>query len=153
MGACVSERTELEYTSSTHTERSPLTSPDQKTPGSIETIPIEKRQLEFSKSLRAHKKYQDEYEYLARITIFSVETLRLLHNRFKAIDQIFARDGTISFDEFAMVIDMPEKCILLKRFWRYIDKNDLGVNFRIFAKTMSILSNKNRNRFIFIVFT
>eukprot|EP00484_Ammonia_sp_Unknown_P028335 CAMPEP_0197027874 /NCGR_PEP_ID=MMETSP1384-20130603/7735_1 /TAXON_ID=29189 /ORGANISM="Ammonia sp." /LENGTH=284 /DNA_ID=CAMNT_0042456791 /DNA_START=161 /DNA_END=1015 /DNA_ORIENTATION=- len=97
---------------------------------------------EFSKSLIEHQRAQDEYAYLAQITHFDEETLRLLHVRFNAIDSSIERDARVSLEEFAKIIQMPPKSILVSRFFKYMDTHNVGLTFRIFATTMSILSEQ-----------
>lgn len=96
----------------------------------------------FEKSLMQHQNEQDEYTYLSNITHFDEATLRLLHVRFNAIDGCIERDSRISFEEFAKIIEISPDSILLRRFFKFIEKeqNLGGLTFRTFASTMSVLS-------------
>lgn len=50
-------------------------------------------------------------------------------------------DGYISLQEFARILAVPEQSLLLQRFFKFMDKSDMGtLNFRNFAHTMSMLS-------------
>eukprot|EP01084_Bolivina_argentea_P104968 187911_1 len=98
--------------------------------------------VEFAKLLVQHQTAQDQYEYLSNVTHFDENTLRLLHVRFNAIDSSIERDSRISLDEFAKIIQMSPKSILVSRFFKYMDVHNLGLTFRIFATTMSILSRE-----------
>ena len=97
-------------------------------------------QATFQESLLQHQSAEDEYKYLSEITHFDQETLRLLYKRFCDIDGSIERDSRISLAEFAKIISMPADSILVFRFFKYMDVHSLGLTFRIFACTMSILS-------------
>jgi len=94
----------------------------------------------FQESLLQHQSAEDEYKYLSEITHFDENTLRLLHKRFCDIDGSIEKDSRISLAEFAKIIEMSPDSIVVSRFFKYMDVHSLGLTFRIFACTMSILS-------------
>eukprot|EP00486_Rosalina_sp_Unknown_P011796 CAMPEP_0201582968 /NCGR_PEP_ID=MMETSP0190_2-20130828/92756_1 /ASSEMBLY_ACC=CAM_ASM_000263 /TAXON_ID=37353 /ORGANISM="Rosalina sp." /LENGTH=495 /DNA_ID=CAMNT_0048023961 /DNA_START=18 /DNA_END=1505 /DNA_ORIENTATION=+ len=97
--------------------------------------------VQFQKDLLRHQKEEEEYEYLTKLTTFDSHTLRLLKGRFDTIDQTIQKDGQISIDEFAQVLEMDSKSILLRRFFKFMDKSSMGsLNFRNFVTALSLLS-------------
>ncbi len=101
--------------------------------------PKEKKS-QFFNALHKFQSDEDEYEYLSRITHFDIETLRLLHVRFLSIDKSIDKDARISLQELAKCINQSPSNILLTRFFKFMDNRQVGLTFRIFATTMSILS-------------
>ncbi len=98
---------------------------------------------EFIQNLEKHQKRQNEYGYLAKVTHFDETTLQLLHLRFTRIDSSIEENGSISIGEFANVLGISSKSLLLKRFFNFMDRSDMGeLNFRNFAMAMSMLSDK-----------
>jgi len=108
----------------------------------------------FSSSLN---EYQNEetntYQYLSNITHFDQNTLRLLHLRFNYIlfnelkmneDQLAVpSNNKLSINAISRILGLPSHCILVKRFFGYMDQHSLNeISFRVFARTMSVLSDK-----------
>eukprot|EP01084_Bolivina_argentea_P242787 407190_1 len=97
--------------------------------------------VQFQKDLLKHQKEEEEYDYLTKLTTFNNHTLRLLKRRFDTIDQTIQQDGQISIEEFAQVLEMDCKSMLLRRFFKFMDKSSMGaLNFRNFATALSLLS-------------
>eukprot|EP01084_Bolivina_argentea_P291908 501755_1 len=93
-------------------------------------------------ALRKTQEDHSEYEYLSSITHFNVATLKLLHTRFLAIDKSIIKDSRISLEEFAQAVGTSCNGILVKRMFDYMDTLQMNsLTFRIFARTMSILSH------------
>lgn len=98
------------------------------------------KKSQFFDALNKFQSDENEYEYLSRITHFDIETLRLLHVRFGNIDKSIDKDARISLTELAKCLGLSPSNILLNRFFKYMDNRHVGLTFRIFAKTMSLLS-------------
>ena len=89
------------------------------------------------------------YEYLSQITHFDQNTLRLLHLRFNHILTVCQNDddeevnaNKLSIDAMAEALGLPSDCILVRRLFGYMDEHGMGLSFRVFARTMSVLSDK-----------
>ena len=97
--------------------------------------------VQFQRDLSRHQQTEEEYQYLTKLTTFSATTLRLLKYRFDAIDQTIEADGQVSIEEFAKVLEMDPNSILIRRFFKYMDKSSMGsLNFRNFATALSSLN-------------
>lgn len=94
--------------------------------------PVEITGEQLQATLQKHKVAQEEYIYLAKLTHFDEDTLRLLHLRFTRIDSTIEEDGVISMIEFASVLQVNESSLLLKRFFNFMDKS--GTVRRLFLK-------------------
>eukprot|EP01083_Nonionella_stella_P059824 156549_1 len=132
MGGCISVHITPEFLAKQRSRR--------KSNRKRSSMTSEEAAAEFTQSLNQHQDAEDEYHYLSTITHFDTNTLRLLHARFNAIDSLIERDSRITLDEFAKILNMSPKSILVSRFFNHMDVHNMGLTFRIFASTMSILS-------------
>eukprot|EP01084_Bolivina_argentea_P265290 449617_1 len=124
----------------------------------------------FSSELGAYQTEEtNNYEYLSQITHFDQNTLRLLHLRFKHIykthtfyyntnnnnennnqktdNQHIQNTNNVNIkldiNAMSLILGLPIDCILVKRFFNYMDEHRMHqLSFRVFARTMSILSDK-----------
>eukprot|EP01083_Nonionella_stella_P030154 82757_1 len=111
----------------------------------------------FSSDLNKYQNEEtDNYDYLSQVTHFDQNTLRLLHLRFNHIyimssftmddacmDECNDTKMKLDVSAISHIFGLPAHCILVQRFFWYMDQQGLGqLSFRVFARTMSLLSDK-----------
>jgi len=122
-------------------------------------------QHQFSSSLVEHQDEESNtYQYLAALTHFDINTLRLLHLRFNRIEALnveeevlsgFEGDRAVSAEDemktngkldvnaLAKLFGLSKQCLLVKRFFGYMDQHEMGaLSFRTFVIALSALSDK-----------
>jgi len=101
--------------------------------------PIEKNEL--NEILEAHHRQERDFEYLAEITHFDMDTIRKLHQRFVEIDSSINNDNLIDGDELMGALNLKKQSLLGARIFAYFDKaKQSTLNFRNFATALNSLS-------------
>jgi len=88
-----------------------------------------------------HQKQEKDYDYLASLTLFDIDTIRKLHKRFCEIDDEGNSDDLIDVTEFIKALNFSQDSLLGQRIFAYFDKHDSGaMNFRNFVMALKGLS-------------